>query len=248
MKLTRAQFMLVIVGLVPTTPGYSQNHGSPLPYACSVYQESVEGTWRASRNIVEANGSATATPDIYEWQPNEAITFGPGMRLRWDIVYNWPADIGPRGNVPETEIMLDMHFAFDAQNGGAFKKPDRSWLHFYRSVDTEKGRHILATSLSTMTLWHQYGAQRLSTRAIISLDDLLAFGTGHDTLAWDIRSPPDMFGGTKMIAKGYLPIGPMRGKVADILKLRKLLDKKAANFHKQCQILPVAPLSAPPLG
>ena len=198
--------------------------------------------------MVEANGPATATRDTYEWQPADVIQFGDGMKLRWEMVYHWPTDIGPQRNIPEKDIMIDMHFAFEAKNGAIFKKPERSWLNFYRSADAGKERHLLATSLSTMTLWHQYGTQRLSTRAILSLDDLLAFGTGHDSLRWEIRSPPDVFGRTNMIAKGHLPIAPLRGKSAEILKLRTLLDKKAANFRKQCQIVPLVPLSAPLSG
>jgi hypothetical protein len=246
MKSTRAKLSLFIVGLIGTTPCFSQSPANPATYSCSAYNVNAEGTWRASRSVVETNGPATATRDTYEWQPTDVIQFADGGKFNWEIVYYWPTNIGPQVNIPETEIMIDMHFAFEARNGATLKKPQSSWLHFYRSADTGKKRHPLATSLSVMTLWHQYGSHRLSTRAILSLDDLLAFGTGHDSLRWEIRLPPDVSGVTNMVAKGHVPIAAMRGKAAEILKLRTLLDKKAANFRKQCQLAPLVPVSAPP--
>ena len=246
MKSKCAKLLLLIIGMVAAAPSFSQTPANPATYSCSAYIVNAEGTWRASRSMVEANGPATASRDTYEWQPTDVIEFADGMKLRWEIVYYWPTNIGPQRNIPEKDILVDMHFAFEAKNGAAFKKPERSWLHFYRSADTERKRHPLASSLSTMTLWHQFGAQRLSTRAILSLDDLLAFGTGYNSLTWEIRSSPDVYGATNMIAKGNLPIATWRGKAAEILKLRTLLDKKAANYRKQCQLAPLVPASAPP--
>ena len=248
MKSKSAKFLLLIIGMAGAAPSFSQTPANPPTYSCSAYIVNAEGTWRASRSLVEANGPATATRDTYEWQPTDVIQFADGMKLRWEMVYYWPTDIGPQRNIPEKDVLVDMHFAFEAKNGAVLNKPDRSWLHFYRSADTGRKRHPLATSLSTMTLWHQFGTQGLSTRAILALDDLLAFGTGHDSLTWEIRSPPDVFGATNMIAKGLLPIAPLRGKVAEILQLRTLLDKKAANFRQECPIVPLVPVSAPPPG
>lgn len=239
------KLFLSILGLTGTTPGNQQISSDSGPYSCSIYQTALEGTWRASRDIAMTGRVAKSTRDTYEWESNEIVQFADGMKLRWSVVYYWPTDIASQRNISETEMMVDMHFAFEAKNGATFKKPERSWLNFYRSADTGRDRHALATSLSTMTLWHQYGSQRLSTRAILSLDDLLAFGTGHDSLRWEIRSPPDAFGRMDMVAKGHLPIAAMRGKGAEILRLRKLLDKKAANFRKQCDLVPRVPISAP---
>ncbi len=251
MCLKRAKILVSITGLAAATPGNTQNPDYSALHSCSVYEISLEGTWRASRDIAAGKESATATRDTYRWQPNEAIEFAPGMKLSWDMVYYWPADTGPQRNIPENQIMLDMHFAFVAKNGAIkngtiFEKPARSWLHFYRSASAGKDRHPMATSLNTMTLWHQYGNEGLSTRAIISLDNLLAFGTGRDALEWNIRSQPDIFGGTNMMAEGTLPITTMRGKAADILRLRKSLDNKAANFRKYCPIMPMVPMAVSP--
>ena len=253
MKLERGNILAVIAALTAATPGNARYPNHSNLYSCSVYEKGLEGTWRASRDIAAGKGSATATRDTYRWQPNEAIEFAPGMKLSWDMVYDWPADTGPQRNIPENQIMLDMHFSFLAKNGAIkngtiFEKPARSWLHFYRSASPGRDRHPIATSLSTMTLWHQYGNERLSTRAIISLDNLLAFGTGRDALEWNIRSQPDVFGGTNMIAEGSLPIATMRRAPADILMLRKMLNKTAANFRKDCKIVPMVPIAVSPSG
>lgn len=245
MKSTRAKLSMFIVAVLGATPCFAQATLNPATYSCLANKMNAEGTWRASRSMSETNGPVKATRDTYEWQPTDIIQFGDGMKLRWEIVYYWPTEIGPQRNIPETDILVDMHFAFKAKNDAVLTKPDRSWLHFYRAADGGKARHPLATSLSMMTLWHQFGTQGLSSRAILSLDDLLAFGTGHDSLRWELRSQPDGFGATNMIAKGHLPIAALRGKVSEILKLRALLDKKATNFRKQCPILPVYTVSAP---
>jgi hypothetical protein len=229
-------------------PVFAQSRQYPEPHVCSVYEETAEGTWQASRDIVEENGKTTARRDIYEWEHNEVLAFGPGMKLRWQMAYYWPIDVGAQTRIPETDILVDMHFAFEAQDGATLEKPERSFLNFYRSAHTGKQRHPFSTSLSTITLWHQFGTKRISTRGILSLDDLLAFGSGRDTLEWEIRSPPDESGRMAKLANGYFPIAALRGKSANILKLRKQLDKKAAKFRTDCPIPRMVPVVTPPPG
>jgi hypothetical protein len=246
MNSMRVSHLTMIIGLLATMPAFAQSRQYPDSYECRVFEETPEGTWHASRDIVENDGITTAKRDIYEWEHNEVLSFGPGMKLRWQMAYYWPTDVGAQTRIPEADILVDIHFAFEAQNGGTLEKPERSFLNFYRSAHAGKQRHPFATSLSTVTLWDQYGTKRISTRGIVSLDDLLAFGSGRDTLEWEIRSPPDASGRMAKLANGHFPIAALRGKPAAILKLRKQLDKKAANFRRDCLLSTTAPVVAPP--
>ena len=82
--------------------------------------------------------------------------------------------------------------------------------------------------------WDKFSSGKVSGKAAIPLDHLLAFGQGYDVLAWDIQSAPDRFGATQILARGMLPISAMRNRKEAILKLRKLLDKKAVRYKKEC--------------
>ena len=91
------------------------------------------------------------------------------------------------------------------------------------------------TSLINIMFWQQRKDGDLNTKAVIRLSNALAFGTGYDSLVWNIRSAPNEFGGTQVAAKGVFPISAIRGKVKKIHKLRRMLDKKAKNFRSECE-------------
>ncbi len=219
-------------------PTNAQTQVLPIHRSCLIVIESDEGEWVGNRNISELNGEISASRDSYDWTPKEKIEFAPGMTLKWDMGYYWPAaDTGVKKEIPENEVMVSLHFGIEAQEGqGDLKSPQRSWLHLYRSADPDGRYSISETSLTSIMFWHQFGTKKLSTKAVVPLDHILSFGTGYDKLVWSVMSAPNEYGGTTSLAKGVLPINAMRGKVQEILKLRKLLDKKAQNYRKECEV------------
>lgn len=243
MKWSQGRLFVVVVALAAAMPADAQGPVGEVTYSCAVDQESAEGQWRARRDVKVIQGIATAGRDTYEWEASKIIDLGPGVALKWRIDYDWPSGVGRQRKIPETDIMVDLRFSFEAQGDDVLTNPERSYLHFYRSAANGRGRHSFETSLNTTTLWHQYGPRRLSTRGIVSLDDLLSFGTGRDLLEWELRSAPGEYGRTSSIAKGDLPLAAMRSAALDILKLRSSLDRQAANFRKHCQILQVLPVT-----
>jgi hypothetical protein len=229
-------FFLAIVILPITYSVQAQQNNRD--FSCIVSEQDNEGEWIASRNITESNGSVSAGRDTYEWLPKEKISFGPGATLKWYISYYWPADAKAQKVIPENEVVVSLNFRYDAKLAGAsLNKPDRTWIHFYRSNNPEDSFSFSATSLTDVMFWNQSRNGDLDTKAVVPLDHLLAFGTSFDALVWNIRTQPDVnSGGTRAIAKGIFPIAKLRGKVSKILKLRRLLDKQAANFRKECDV------------
>ncbi len=205
--------------------------------SCVVAEEDAGGEWVASRSLTVNNGVATSsTSDTYQWQPKESILFDPGMSLKLVISYHWPAQATAQKTVPEDDVAVIISFWFDAkQIDRPLKNPQRSWIHLYRSSRPEHVFSPTSTSLTNMMLWNQFSNGNLSSKAVIPLDDLLAFGKGFDALVWNIRGQPNEFGGTQVIAKGVIPIAVMRDKVSKIPKLRRMLDKKMANFQDECR-------------
>lgn len=215
--------------------------------SCVVAEEDANGKWVASRDLTVGNGVIHATRDDYEWRPKAAIAFGPGMTMRWNLSY-WPAQTagrnqaGLRGTPPAGDVLVSLDFWFDAQKTDSPpRNPQRSWIHLYRSSNPEHAFSPSDTSLTSIMFWQQNTNGNLDTKAVIPLDALLAYGTGFDTLVWNIRSDPNDYGGTHALAKGLLPIAAMRGKLADIPRLRRLLDKKQAAFATECDFPPMAP-------
>lgn len=109
-------------------------------------------------------------------------------------------------------------------------------LHLYRSSDPQKEFRSSSTSLTTSLLWSEHNNGNVSARVSMPLDSVLAFGTGLDTLVWNMRTAPNSLGGTSAIVAGTMPVVALRNKVGAIPKLRRALDRKAANFRKECQM------------
>lgn len=226
--------LLALAVLATAFPVSAQSMGPTL--GCIVEESDKDGRWIASRNVMEATGDPAAMPERYSWTPKEKMHVGPGMTFDWSLDYEHrPERVKDLRAVPESEIVVILHFWFDAQKAGEpLKIPQRSGMHLYRSADPQKDFSFTSTSLTTAMLWTKHNNGNASTRAFMPLDSLLAFGAGMDTLVWNIRTEPNDFGGTFAIAKGILPIEEMRNKAAMIAKLHRSLDRKAAKFRTEC--------------
>lgn len=228
-----------LVGLIAVLPLPVTAQSSPNDVwrACIVAQETPEGTWVASRQVSDGNGQIKSSRDEYEWQPSNTLNFGPGMTLKWDMRYYWQPDIATQRSIPEQEIIVTLNFRFEPQAGnGPPRKPQRTWLHLYRTANVDSDRLATQPSLIDMMLWDQFNNGSVGGKAVISLGDLLAFGTGFDTLVWNIRSAPNEFGATNRLAKGVFPVAALRNKVGKIQELRRLLDRKATKFRTECEL------------
>jgi hypothetical protein len=210
-------------------------HAAPPTLYCIVSQDDDDGVWVASRSVTERDGAFEVSRDTYEWQPHERIEFAPGMTLGWSLNYFWPVAAGNQPNIPPEEVTVDLTFRFDrAKIGRDLKRPDRTWLHLYRSWSASNGPSATASSLSDMMLWSADRDGNLSGRSVLTYDTLMAFGTSRNALAWSIRAGPDASEGVLGRTWDQLPIADLRGKIDQIPRLRKSLDRHAANFRKNC--------------
>lgn len=212
-------------------PALAQSSGPAL--FCSFGMDEADGAWTVSRQVDGATG-ATASRDTYQWTSN-STPFGTGMTSTWSLSYYWPVDATRQKVVPEAEVVVVMNFRFDAKEiGQQLKDPKHTWIHLYRSEDPSKQFSVYSTSLTTNMDWNRFRDGNLGGRAFLSLDTLLAYGTGLEKLVWNIRGAPNAMGVTESYFKGVLPIATMRGKLAKIPKLRAELDRKAGKFRSEC--------------
>lgn len=234
----------IVLSIALSIPAQANSPAASLDWICSVSKEDAEGEWDASRSIFEVAGTVTRSRDSFSWQPKTHIEFEPGMRLKWAVRYYWPVDLPARAPLREDDVFVSLDYWFDAQKiGRVLEKPERSWIHFYRSTDADRRQTVSDASMTGIMFWHRDNNGNMSTKAVVPVNALLAFGSGYDQIVWNIRSAPNEFGGTRVLAKGILPIAAMRDKISEIQKLRRQLDKKAAKFRTQCDIPRVAPVT-----
>ena len=107
-------------------------------------------------------------------------------------------------------------------------------MHLYRSAGTGQRTSVALTSLTNVVHWNQFKNGNAASVSYMSLDSMLAFGTGLETVVWEARGEPDSLGRTELLATGSLPIAPLRKKVSMIPKLSRLLDRKSADFRTEC--------------
>lgn len=234
---TRPTTCLLALGLMASVLPL-RLQASDLPFSCMVDQETADGRWFASTMVDASTGSAASSSEMYEWTPNETTSFGPGQTFTWGLSYRWPKHPPTQKAIPESDVIVSLHFKFDAKEiGQPLQEPSRASIHLYRSSDPERRFSSSWTSLTGPIDANLLANGNVSARALLSLDDLLAYGTGLDTLVWNIRAPgPNPYVGTDVFFKGTVPVGAMRDKVTMIPKLRRLLARKAANFRNECTV------------
>ena len=233
----RTTTRLLALGLMTAAlPLHAQSSG--LPFSCMVDQDAADGRWLASTTVDASKGIAVPSSETYEWTPNEKTSFGTGQTLTWGMSYRWPKDALAQKVVPETDVVVTLTFRFDAKKiGQPLKKPPRAALHLYRSSDPEERFSSSSISLTGPVDVNMLANGNVSARVLLPLDSLLAYGTGLDTLVWNMRSAePNVYRATQVFFKGTLPVAAMRDKVTTIPKLRRLLARKAANFRSECAV------------
>lgn len=222
-------------GALLTLPSEPALASSPTLH-CIVSQEDTLGEWVATRSVTERNGTLEVSRDTYDWEPHEKIGIGPGVTLQWSLNYIWPVSAKGQTAIPPEDVTVELTFRFDpAIIGRALKRPDRSWLHLYRSWSEESGPSVTASSLSDMMLWNQSGDGRLSGRSVLAYDTLMAFSSSRSMLAWSIRSGSEASGTGVGRDWGLFPVATLRGTLEDIKALRKRLDQLASDFRKNCR-------------
>lgn len=234
---TRPTICLLALSLMTSAlPLHAQP--SDLPFSCIVAQEAPDGVWLATTMVDAGTGIASHSSETYQWTPNEKASFGTGTTFTWDLSYQWPKHPPSQKTIPESDVIVSLHFKFDAKEiGQSLKEPSRASIHLYRSSDPERRFSSSWTSLTGPIDANLLANGNVSARALLSLDDLLAYGTGLDTLVWNIRAPgPNPYVGTDVFFKGTVPVAAMRDKVKMIPKLSRLLARKAANFRSECTL------------
>ena len=133
----------------------AQTPALPIERTCTVAIVEEKGSWDGSRIISEHKGQVSAPHDSYHWTPKEKIEFGPGVSLKWDLSYYWPAAAGDKKDILENEVMVSLNFWIEAQKGnGDLRKPEQSFLHIHRSTDPDTRFSVDDVSLTTRMFWH----------------------------------------------------------------------------------------------
>lgn len=203
---------------------------------CSATMETGAGQWRASRSITESGRDVRVSGDRFEWVPKQGIDIGADAYLTWRLSYYSESNASVDDPVDDRDMSIAMNFNFKlSKERGEPNKPERTWLHLYRSTDPNE-RRLAPTSLSSEMWWDKFADGSISGKASMPLDALLAFGQGYESLAWDIQLAPERLGPTQKLAKGKFPISDMPERKAAISKLRAMLNKRAARYKQECEM------------
>lgn len=223
----------------------SATDNPPVRY-CSVSISDADGEWQADRAVGFNDGKPATRYETYSWEPAAREEIEEGLTLRTSFsVQALSAEPLPRTfAAKDTEIS----FAFytrPPKPGDEFSDPGYLFLHFYRETDPGEQQSVFNASLVKRLLTGGSRNTGFSFRASFSIDDVLAFGQGYDTLVWNVRGGVNKLGGTTSHAEGALDIGAIRARLAQIPKLRRALDRKAARFAQECEVPPMAPTLSP---
>ena len=211
---------------------------------CFVEAEDAHGRWEASTTVLRRGNTTTASGDYYEWEPSEPVQVAGGISMTYGLAYAISRDDKDWQSVAPNEVTVDISFAFNAAEiGHELDPPSVSWLHLYRNWSAARDPGSTATSLINQMFWNRYANGNASTRTVIVLEDLLAFGSGRDDLALAIRSSPDTAGLSRILLRARLPIAQLRNRIDAIPDLRRRLAEKVASFETSCD--PVATVSVP---
>ena len=209
-----------------------------LPRSCHVEIEDAAGAWHVDRKLDPRDGTPLREYDEYEWSPGapeelpENVTLKTSLSVRARVAESLPKVFAG------SDTAIDMSFyARPRTEGEKPNDPGYFYLHFYRSSDPSDRKSVFDTSLTMRMLSNVERSGNVSIRGVLSLEELLAFGTGKDVLVWNIRRRPNEVGATNPLLKGTLPVGAIRARLSRIPELRRALDRKAAKFRKECPVL-----------
>lgn len=227
-----------------TTPlaalGQSATDNPPVRY-CSASISDADGEWQADRAVGFTDGKPATLYETYSWEPATREELEEGLTLRTSFsVRALSAEPLPKTfAAKDTAISLDF-FIRPKTPGEEFHDPGYLFLHFYRETDPGERQSVFDTSLVTRMLTTRFNNGNFSMKAAFPINDVLAFGQGYDTLVWNVRGEVNQLGGTTSHVEGALAIGAIRSRLAQIPKLRRALDRKAARFAQECEVPPRA--------
>lgn len=238
---------------VCTTPlaaqGQSATDNPPVRF-CSVSISDADGEWQAERAVGFADGKPATRYETYSWEPagREELEEGLTLRTSFSVRALSGEPLPGTFEAEDTAISFDF-FTRPPRSGEEFHDPGYLFLHVYRETDPGERQSVFDPSLVTRMLTGGSRNTGFSFKAAFPINDVLAFGQGYDTLVWNVRGELNELGGTTSHAEGTLAIGKIRTRLAQIPKLRRALDRKAARFERECEVPPMAPtVTVPPPG
>lgn len=87
------------------------------------------------------------------------------------------------------DVMVDITFRLDAAEiAHELDLPPVSLLHLYRKWPGARDPGSSAASLVNQMFWDKFANGNASSRVVIVTEDLIAFGSGPEELAWAMRS------------------------------------------------------------
>ena len=136
------QLVVASIMTVLATPSVAYSDPVGVFRSCIVTMDVGDGEWIASRGLTD---EVQSSRDSFRFEPKQGIAFQPNAILRWELDYDWPAKATVRKTIEDSDIGVLLYFSFDfSKEQGEPKKPDKTWLHLFRSVNPNE-RRLAAT-------------------------------------------------------------------------------------------------------
>lgn len=171
------------------------------------------------------------TGDFFRWTP---AGHDPSRRmapLEIQLSYYWDIDQQPEVALREIEVKVNLTTTVDL--------PEVADFRIQRPFPVTPHGIIGSTALSTVIFpYTPYEYNKTNGHGDLPLGDLLAYAEGYDELGWTLMSPSNVLGGSRELARGTIPISPLREAITAMPRLREMLDRHAADPLTNCDRWP----------
>ena len=171
------------------------------------------------------------TGDFFRWTP---AGHDPSRRiapLEIQLSYYWDINQQPEVALREIEVKVNLTTTVDL--------PEVADFRIQRPFPVKPHGIIGSTALSTVIFpYTPYEYNKTNGHGDLPLGDLLAYAEGFDALGWTLVSPSNVLGGSRELARGTIPIAPLREAITAMPRLREMLDRHAADPLTNCDRWP----------
>lgn len=196
---------------------------------CTVTLVQPGGEVSLSRNFTDEGELDMG--DFFRWTQAGYDPSKRAVPLDVQLSYYWDIDQQTEVALREIEVKINLTTTVDL--------PEVADFRIQRPFPVTPHGIIGSTALSTVIFpYSPYEYNKTNGHGDLPLGDLLAYADGYDELGWTLVSPSNVLGGNRELARGTIPIGPLREAVAAMPRLREMLDRHAADPLTNCERWP----------
>lgn len=171
------------------------------------------------------------TGDFFRWTPAGYDPSKRAVPLDVQLSYYWDIDQQSAVALREVEVKVNLTTTVDL--------PEVADFRIQRPFPVTPHGIIGSTALSTVIFpYSPYEYNKTNGHGDLPLGDLLAYAEGYDELGWTLMSSSNVLGGSRELARGTIPIAPLREAITAMPRLREMLAQQSADPLTNCERWP----------